>query len=92
MQKTADIHAANLTAPEIEVLKAGGKNGVILVVGGASGRKVQDVDNDDPASQAIYVDCIDSLQSKGLLRMESKNVYRLTGRGFEIRKAWGIAQ
>jgi hypothetical protein len=39
-----------------------------------------------PALFAACRDDIESLLSKGLLRMESENAYQLTGRGFELKK------
>jgi hypothetical protein len=41
----------------------------------------------DPSRQAKYVDAIESLLSKRIIRSEGQDSYRLTGRGYEICKA-----
>ena len=55
------------------------------------GRFVQTGEGDffrpeDASHQANYLDALDSLLTKGLVRSEEGEAYRLTGRGFEVRK------
>jgi hypothetical protein len=41
----------------------------------------------DPAMAAIYVDALEDLQQRGLVRRESETLYSLTGKGFKLAHA-----
>jgi predicted nucleotide-binding protein len=46
----------------------------------------------DASHQAKYVDALESLLAKNLVRSEERDAFRLTGRGFEIRKSLKAAR
>jgi predicted nucleotide-binding protein len=82
-----------LTEAEAEIIMAVPDHGWIYVMrSDAHGQFVNSGDGEffrpeDASHQAKYLDALDSLLAKRLVRPESPDAYRLTGRGFELRKA-----
>ena len=84
---------AKLSPAETEILRNVPNDGTILLQEFQLGPflhlgpKVLPGGNDyDPAAAAHYLDALESLQGRGLLRHEGGDLYRLTGRGFDLRK------
>jgi nucleoside 2-deoxyribosyltransferase len=86
---------AKLSPAEIEILRNVPSDGTILLdeyeQGGPFLRfgltmAPPDLNHYDPAAAAHYLDAFESLQARGLLRHEGGVLYRLTGRGFDLRK------
>jgi nucleoside 2-deoxyribosyltransferase len=84
---------AKLSPAELEILLNVPSDGMIQLLNSPQapflrlGRKVLPGRNDyDPASAAHYLDALESLENRGLLRHEGGVLYRLTGRGFDLRK------
>jgi len=84
---------AKLSPAEVEILRNVPSDGTIALLDFEQGTflhlgpKVLPGGNDyDPAAAAHYLDALESLQDRGLLRHEGGVLYRLTGRGFDLRK------
>lgn len=45
------------------------------------------LDQTDPAVAALYLDAFQSLQNRGLVRLDGGTLYTLTGKGFKIARA-----
>lgn len=50
------------------------------------GRALPDLNNYNTALAAHYIDALESLLHRSLVRFEGDELYRLTGRGFDVRK------
>ena len=84
---------AKLSPTELEVLRNVPDDGMIQLLNSPQapflrlGRKTLPGGSEyDPASAAHYLDALEFLQDRGLLRHQSGVLYRLTGRGFDLRK------
>lgn len=84
---------AKLTSFEFEILsnvpddgriyRTPFQSGEFLLLGGSS---LPDPNRYDAALAAHYLDALESLQRRGLVRFEGGELYSLTGRGFDVRK------
>jgi hypothetical protein len=84
---------AKLSPTELEVLRNVPDDGMIQLLNSPQapflrlGRKTLPGGSEyDPASAAHYLDALESLQDRGLMRHQGGVLYRLTGRGFDLRK------
>jgi hypothetical protein len=84
---------AKLSPAEIEILRNLPGDGRIALLNYRQGaflrlgpKVLPDRNNYDAASAAHYLDALESLENRGLLRHEGGVLYRLTGRGFDLRK------
>jgi hypothetical protein len=84
---------AKLSPAELEILRNVPSDGTIQLLNFPQdpflrlGPKVlPDRNNYDAASAAHYLDALESLRARGLVRHEGGVLYRLTGRGFDLRK------
>jgi nucleoside 2-deoxyribosyltransferase len=85
---------SKLSPAEIEILQNAPGDGTIQLLNYRQGAflrlgpKVLPGRNDyDAASSAHYLDALESLQDRGLLRHVGGVLYRLTGRGFDLKKS-----
>ncbi len=86
---------AKLSPAEIEILRNVPSDGTILLMKYQLGPFLHlglttappDLNHYDPGGAAHYLDAFESLQRRGPLRHEGGNLYRLTGRGFDLRKS-----
>jgi hypothetical protein len=82
-----------LTVAEAEIIQATPDHGWIYLMRSAGhGQFVNAGKGDffretDASHQAKYVDALESLLAKNLIRSEGKDAFRLTGRGFDIRNS-----
>jgi hypothetical protein len=82
-----------LTVAEAEIIQATPDHGWIYLMRSSSyGQFVNAGKGDffretDASHQAKYVDALESLLTKNLVRSEGRDTFRLTGRGFDIRNA-----
>lgn len=87
-----NVASAQLTKLEAEIIAATPDHGWIYVArSDAYGSYVDAGDGDffradDASHQAKYLDALDLLLSRGLIRSEGTDAYRLTGHGFELRR------
>jgi hypothetical protein len=90
---SVDARLSNLSAEEIEILCAAADKGEIdlfsadecadwVAVGPQDFR-----DETDPAYAAGYVDALESLQTRGLVKYDEGSLYVLTGTGFKLARA-----
>lgn len=85
---------ARLSPAEIEILRNVPSDGTIVLQDFQVGPYLDlglttappDLNDYDPAGAAHYLDAFESLQRRGLVRHEGNTLYRLTGRGFDLRK------
>jgi nucleoside 2-deoxyribosyltransferase len=84
---------AKLSPAEIEILRNVPGDGTIALLGlpqaaflRVGPKRLPAGDDYDPVAAAHYVDALESLEGRGLLRHVSGALYRLTGRGFDLRK------
>ena len=86
---------AMLSPTEIEILRNVPSDGTIMLGKFDQGGPFlhlgltmapPDLNHYDPGAAAHYLDAFESLQARGLLRHEGGVLYRLTGRGFDLRK------
>ena len=82
-----------LSPAEIEILRSVPGDGTIALLGLPQAaflrlgpKRLPPGDDYDPAAAAHYVDALESLEGRGLVRHVSGALYRLTGRGFDLRK------
>jgi predicted nucleotide-binding protein len=82
-----------LTTAEADVLAATTDDGWIYIMRSDSHGQIVSAGNGnffsetDASVQAKYLDAIESLQTKRLIRPEGHDAYKLTGRGFELSRA-----
>jgi hypothetical protein len=85
---------AKLSPAELEIVRSVPSDGTILLLEFQLGPFLDlglitappDLNHYDPGAAAHYLDAFESLQRRGLLRHEGGDLYRLTGRGFDLRK------
>jgi len=86
------LNGSMLSKEETEILVAGQERGeLILLRADAFGTwlragKEDFADNEDKAVQAVYLDALVSLLSKGLARKEAPDYFVLTGTGFAVAR------
>jgi hypothetical protein len=87
-------HGENLSPIEIEILRKTPGDGMIFRMSLNVGEYLwfggptlpPDMNKYDPALAAHYLDGLESLQRRGLVRYEEGELYMLTGRGFDARR------
>jgi hypothetical protein len=79
---------ANLTPAEIALIQSASEGWIRIEHDDKYGRYVGDfLDDEDVSYQAIHLDALESLVVKKLVRPDSPDAFRLTGRGHEIQKS-----
>jgi hypothetical protein len=86
------VEGRQLSSEEINILAAAGKAGDIYLLETQQGDLVRAgiedfYDPDDPAFAAAYVEALESLVERRLVRYKSGQLYNLTGSGFKLARA-----
>ncbi len=86
------VSGREFSAEEIDILVAAGKSGDIYLLETQQGDLVRAgiedfYDPEDPAFAAAYVEALESLIGRGLVRHKKEQLYNLTGSGFKLARA-----